>query len=341
MTIINPNIKISKRRLPEASELYKKILEGDRFELSRAITLIESEDKDDKIIARDLIEYCLSKDIKPTLRIGISGSPGSGKSTLLEALGMFLTGEKIKPAVLTVDPTSSITSGSILGDKTRMSMLSNEKDAYVRTSPAGSTLGGVNRYTREALMLTETAGFDPVFIETVGVGQSETEVAEMTDLFIYLLQPGSGDDLQGIKRGIMEIADIIVINKYDSDNTANALNTYGHFSGILEILPLRENGWQRKIHLTSAIEKTGISDLWDIICQFKAHTLKNGYYEINRKNQKIKWFQSIFLKNAVDAISGNTRTSEEITLLKNKILENSLSPYEASEILLSKFLKKI
>ena len=224
MSVFNPDIKLSKWKLPDVNELYQQVVSGNRFELSRAITLIESEAEENRESAERLVNMCL-RNKKQSLRIGISGAPGAGKSSLLESLGMNLISQNIKPAVLTVDPSSELSNGSILGDKTRMQELSNSPQSFIRTSPAGHTLGGVGKYTRETIMLVENAGFDPVFVETVGVGQSETEVAAMTDLFILILQPGSGDELQGIKRGIMEMADIIVLNKNDHANNINAKKT--------------------------------------------------------------------------------------------------------------------
>lgn len=339
MTIINQDIKLSKKQLPEVNTMFNSIAAGDRYELSRAITLVESEEREDKKIARDLIEKCLTKNSKKTIRIGISGSPGAGKSTLLEALGMFLIGQDFKPAVLTIDPSSSMSSGSILGDKTRMQLLSNTDKAYIRSSPARGILGGVGKNTRESVLLLEAAGFDPVFIETVGVGQSETEVANMTDIFIFVLQPGSGDDLQGMKKGIMEIADIIVVNKFDTDYKNYAVNTYNHYSGVMQFLLAKENGWQKKILLTSALENRGISELWENIALYCDTILQNGYYDQNRNDQNIKWFRSIFINSAMEVISNNFETNYDIVLLENKILEGSLSPYEASEILIKKVLK--
>ena len=224
MSVFNPDIKLSKWKLPDVNELYQQVVSGNRFELSRAITLIESEAEENRESAERLVNMCL-RNKKQSLRIGISGAPGAGKSSLLESLGMNLISQNIKPAVLTVDPSSELSNGSILGDKTRMQELSNSPQSFIRTSPAGHTLGGVGKYTWETIMLVENAGFDPVFVETVGVGQSETEVAAMTDLFILILQPGSGDELQGIKRGIMEMADIIVLNKNDHANNINAKKT--------------------------------------------------------------------------------------------------------------------
>ncbi len=340
MSVFNPDIRLSKWKLPDVNELYQQVVSGNRFELSKAITLVESEGEEFRPKAEKLIELCLQND-KQSLRIGISGAPGAGKSSLLESLGMNLIAQNMKPAVLTVDPSSGLSSGSILGDKTRMQELSNSSQSFIRTSPAGNTLGGVGKYSRESIILVENAGFDPVFIETVGVGQSETDVAAMTDLFILILQPGSGDELQGIKRGIMELADIIVINKYDSDNIVNAKHTMSQYSGILQYLPIKDNKWERKILLTSAIENFGIAGLWDTVLQYKDLIIKNGYLEENRKSQNVKWFQSFFLNKFMQLIETRSGMTGHINEIKSQILQGSLTPYEASEQLLKQIVKNI
>ena len=340
MSVFNPDIKLSKWKLPDVNELFQQVVSGNRFELSRAITLIESEAEEYREIAQKLIGLCLQNN-KQSLRIGISGAPGVGKSTLLESLGMYLINQNLNPAVLTIDPSSGMSSGSILGDKIRMQQLSNSPQSFVRTSPAGNTLGGVGKYTRDTIILVENAGFDPVFIETVGVGQSETEVAAMTDLFILILHPGSGDELQGIKRGIMELADIIVINKYDNDNIINAKQTLNQYSGILQFLPAKENGWEREIVLTSATENFGISDLWNSIENYKELVIKNAYFEKNRELQKVKWFQSIFLNKILQLIESRSDMNSQIAELKDQILKGTLTPYEASDQLLKQIIKNI
>lgn len=340
MSVFNPDIRLSKWKLPDVNELFRQVISGNRFELSKAITLVESEGEEIRAHAEKLIELCLQNN-KQSLRIGISGAPGAGKSSLLESLGMNLIAQNMKPAVLTVDPSSGLSSGSILGDKTRMQELSNSPQSFIRTSPAGNTLGGVGKYSRESIIIVENAGFDPVFIETVGVGQSETEVAAMTDLFILILQPGSGDELQGIKRGIMELADIIVINKYDSDNIAKAKLTLSQYSGILEYLPLKENKWQRQIILTSAVENFGITDLWNTIVKYNDLIIQNGYFEENRRSQNVRWFQSIFLNKIMQLIEDRSANEGKISKIKSEILQGSLNPYEASEQLLKQILKNI
>ncbi|MBK7094240.1 MAG: methylmalonyl Co-A mutase-associated GTPase MeaB [Saprospiraceae bacterium] len=340
MSVFNPDIQLSKWKLPDVNELYQQVVSGNRFELSRAITLIESEAEENRESAERLVNMCLQNN-KQSLRIGISGAPGASKSSLLESLGMNLIAQNMKPAVLTVDPSSGLSSGSILGDKTRMQELSNSPQSFIRTSPAGNTLGGVGKYSRESIIIVENAGFDPVFIETVGVGQSETDVAAMTDLFILILQPGSGDELQGIKRGIMELADIIVINKYDSDNIVNAKHTMSQYSGILQYLPIKDNKWERKILMTSAIENFGIAGLWDTVLQYKDLIIKNGYLEENRKSQNVKWFQSIFLNKFMQLIETRSGMTGHINEIKSQILQGSLTPYEASEQLLKQIVKNI
>jgi len=338
MSNFNPNIKVNKKVIPEVSDLYNGLLSKDRFALSRAITLIESEKEEHKKKAKELIGLCISND-KSSLRIGVSGSPGVGKSTLLESLGLFIIQRKETPAVLAIDPSSNKTKGSILGDKTRMNLLSISDKAFIRPSPAGSTLGGVAKKTRESIILSETTGYSPIFVETVGVGQSEIAVHSMTDLFILLIQPGSGDEIQGIKRGIMEIADIIVINKADGTNMAKAQTTYNHYANALKLFGQKENGWNTRILMTSAIDNNGIDELFDLIKEYESFIKSNGYYEKNRKLQNLNWFEDYLFKKILNVYKSDSILSNQFKEMENKISKGVLSPYQAGDLLFNLLLK--
>ena len=269
--------------------LYKKILLSDRLALSKAITLIESKKLKDKSKSEKLIKKLYKKSGK-SLRIGISGAPGVGKSTFIETLGIFLTNKNYKVAVLAVDPSSKRSGGSILGDKTRMQELSIKKNAYIRPSPSGGELGGVARRTRETMILVESAGYEIVLIETVGVGQSETEVAEMVDIFLVLLQPSAGDELQGIKKGIVEIADLLIVNKEDEFKD-EVLKTVADYKNALSLLKKDKNSFNPKVTKCSALKKVGINEIWKIILSFKTLGNKKGWIKEKRSKQLEKWIK--------------------------------------------------
>ncbi len=335
---LNPNIKFNKKQAFQSDELYEKILAGDRFALSQAITLIESDKPEHREKAKKLISYCL-KNTKQSLRIGITGAPGVGKSTLLEKMGLFIIDKKYKPAILAIDPSSKISGGSILGDKTRMHKLSRSKQAFIRPSPAGENLGGVAFKTKESMILTETAGYNPIFIETVGVGQSETSVNSMTDLFILLLQPGAGDEIQGIKRGIMELADIIVVNKADGDNLINAKKTFSQYSSALNLLAKKENAWETKIIMVSALENKGIDELWETIESFEKTVKSNGYFENNRKHQNLEWFNQYLHKHLLELFKTSPELNKEYHKIVSKVKKGSMTYYEAGDYLLDLLVK--
>lgn len=338
MSNLNPKIKLTKKGFPKIEELYKQILEGDRFALGKAITLIESNNPQHRKESKELISMCL-KNKKNTLRIGITGSPGVGKSTLLESLGLHIIQKGYKPAILAIDPSSKISGGSILGDKTRMHRLSKSENAFIRPSPAGKSLGGVANKTKESITLVETAGYNPVFIETVGVGQSETSVHSMTDLFILLLQPGAGDEIQGIKRGIMEMADIIVVNKADGENMRNAEKTFSQYSGALGLLPKKESGWSTKILMISALENKGIDQLWDLILQFEKTVKSSAYFETNRKNQNLQWFHDYLFNNLLEIFTSNPELNKIYTEVLEKVKNGNMSLYEAGDYLIDILVK--
>lgn len=274
------------------SDLAQKILDRDRRALSRAITLVESSREDHRAQATELLDGLRSRSGQ-AIRIGLSGTPGVGKSTFIESFGMMLTSLGLRVAVLAVDPSSSRSGGSILGDKTRMDRLSRDKNAFIRPSPSRSHLGGVARRSREAIELCEAAGFDVVLIETVGVGQSETVVAEMSDLFILLMAPAGGDELQGVKRGIMEMADIILVNKADGDLKPAATRTCADYSGALRLLrkrPQDPDGYPKAMTV-SALEENGLQTAWDEMTTLADWRKDNGFFTERRAAQQRYWFE--------------------------------------------------
>ncbi|MGA7397431.1 MAG: methylmalonyl Co-A mutase-associated GTPase MeaB [Solirubrobacterales bacterium] len=273
-------------------ELKAGIEGGDRGVLSRAITLAESRRPDDQDVAQKLIAEILPQ-TGNARRVGITGVPGAGKSTVIETLGLWLIEQGLKVAVLVIDPSSSRTGGSILGDKTRMQGLSASPDAYIRPSPSGGVLGGVARKTREAMLLCEAAGFDVILVESVGVGQSEAELAELVDSLCLLLVPGAGDELQGIKRGIMEIADLIVVNKADGDRVPLAKRARGDYRHALRMLPPSTEGWETPVLIASATEKTGLAEIWDTIEAHRKLLEESGLLTERRMQQQQRWLASM------------------------------------------------
>lgn len=264
------------------------ILQKDRVVLSRAITLVESSLREDQLLAEEVLNKVLPYTAN-SLRIGITGVPGVGKSTFIEAFGQHILGQGHQLAVLTIDPSSQTSKGSILGDKTRMSALASDKRAFIRPSPAGNTLGGVGAKTREAMLLCEAAGFDVVFVETVGVGQSETLVKGMVDFFLLLMLAGAGDELQGIKKGIIETADALVITKADGDNLDKAKMARKEYQNALHLMPLNENGWKPQVKICSAVENTGLVEVWEMIRDFADKMKTKGHFQHNRTRQRLSW----------------------------------------------------
>ncbi len=328
----------SRKIQPDSQELVKGILAGDIAALSRAITLVESTNVAHLAKANEIINACLPHANK-SVRIGITGVPGVGKSTFIEAFGKYLTALNKKVAVLAVDPSSTISHGSILGDKTRMEELVKDKNAYIRPSASGETLGGVARKTREAIILCEAAGFDTIVIETVGVGQSETAVHSMVDFILLLKISGAGDELQGIKRGIMEMADAIVINKADGDNVAKAKLAKTEFNRALHLFPAKNSGWTPTVATCSAYEKTGIDDVWQTISSYLTLVEENNYFQEKRKEQNQYWM----LETINEQLKNNFYHHPEIINLleKNKkaVQNDELSPFAAAMELLNKFFK--
>ncbi|MEX0312575.1 MAG: methylmalonyl Co-A mutase-associated GTPase MeaB [Allomuricauda sp.] len=326
--------KLRKQDLP-MEQLLEGVFKGDKAYLAKAITLIESSNPEHFEKANTLIEKCLAKS-NESVRIGITGVPGVGKSSFIEVLGNTLTQNGKKVAVLAVDPTSTLSKGSILGDKTRMQTLSKDSNAFIRPSPSGDSLGGVARKTRESIVLCEAAGYDIILVETVGVGQSETIVHSMVDFFLLLKLSGAGDELQGIKRGIMEMADAIAINKADGSNFEKAKLAEIEFSRALHLYPPKENGWVPKVLRCSAAEQTGILEIWQMIEAFMHQNKQNGYFEHNRKNQNQNWFiQTVDeqLKQYFHQKKGFKKIKDE--MLK-AVEEHKISPFYAAKKLLER-----
>jgi LAO/AO transport system kinase len=332
------NIQQFRKTQPSSAELISGILNGNITSLSRAITLVESTNPAHLAKANEVINTCLLHANK-SVRIGITGVPGVGKSTFIEAFGKHLTGLGKKVAVLAVDPSSTVSHGSILGDKTRMEELVKDKNAFIRPSASGTTLGGVARKTRETITLCEACGFDTIIIETVGVGQSETAVHSMVDFFLLLKIAGAGDELQGIKRGIMEMADAIVINKADGDNIKKAKLAKTEFNRALHLFPAKKSGWTPTTATCSAITEEGISDVWTTILDFLSLTQENDYFNVKRSQQNEYWL----LETINEQLQLNFYTNPEIQQLldatKEAVQKDKISPFAAAQLLLSKYFK--
>jgi LAO/AO transport system kinase len=330
----------TKRKQYTAGEYVEGILKGDISILGQAVTLIESLLPHHQQIAQEVIEKCLPYAVN-SIRLGITGVPGAGKSTFIESLGMYVLNQRQKLAVLAIDPSSERTKGSILGDKTRMEELSGMKNAFIRPSPSAGSLGGVARKTRESIILCEAAGFDTIFVETVGVGQSETAVHSMVDFFLLIQVTGTGDELQGIKRGIMEMADGIVINKADGNNVDKAHVTKVQFQNALKLFPLSESQWEPKVLMASALNNTGIDKVWNMVEEYITYTQQNHYFQFKRNSQSKYWmYESIneYLKN-------NFYQNEEIQAsIKEKetdVLNNKISSFVAAKDLLDFYFDKL
>ena len=328
----------SRKIQPSSKELIEGILNGNITALSRAITLVESTNVSHLEKANEVVNACLPHANK-SVRIGITGVPGVGKSTFIEAFGKYLTGLGKKVAVLAVDPSSTISHGSILGDKTRMEELVKDKNAYIRPSASGETLGGVARKTRETITLCEACGFDTIIIETVGVGQSETAVHSMVDFFLLLKIAGAGDELQGIKRGIMEMADAIVINKADGDNVRKSKLAKVEFGRALHLFPAKKSGWIPTTSTCSSITREGISEVWETINKYVGQTQSNNYFYNKRKDQNQYWM----LETINEQLKTNFFNHPEIEKLleenKKAVQNDEISPFAAAQLLLEKYFK--
>ncbi|MBT7905838.1 MAG: methylmalonyl Co-A mutase-associated GTPase MeaB [Porticoccaceae bacterium] len=316
--------------------LAQQIIEEDRRALAKAITLVESTRADHGEQAVQLLAELMPHTGK-SIRIGVSGAPGVGKSTFIESLGNYLTGQGHQVAVLAVDPTSAVSGGSILGDKTRMEALSVNPKAFVRPSPAGTTLGGVTRRTRESLLLCEAAGYDVIIVETVGVGQSETAVSDMTDMFLLLLSPGGGDDLQGIKRGIMELADLVLVNKADGDQ-ANLVNqTLSDYRGALQFMQARTPGWTPKVNSCSALEGQGIAQAWAVVEDFRAVLTESGELEGLRARQAKAWMWAETAAELLADLRNHPAVSSLVPELEAAVLAGELPAIVAAQRLIETY----
>ena len=327
----------------EASEIIDltyQIKLGNRKAIAQAITLMESIKADDRAIAEALLEQ-LGTVNESSIRIGISGTPGVGKSTFIEALGQLILKEGNRLAILAVDPTSSISGGSILADKTRMASLSRDKNVFIRPSPSGNNLGGVNRSTRESIAIVEAAGFNVTLVETVGVGQSETEVFEMTDIFIVLLNPGGGDELQGIKRGITELSDIIVVNKSDGDLESSSKSTVLDYKNALKLMKPRIKDWSVPIIACSALEKTGLEKCWESIQNLQELLLTSRQLESNRNKQKEKWLIKETRQGLLDALDEDEEIQNKLKTMQEKISEENRSVKAEAKNIIANFLSKL
>ena len=296
-------------------ELAQQIFEGNRTALGQGITILESTLPEHEIMAQELLKLCLPHSGK-SIRVGVTGVPGVGKSTFIESFGKLLTGQKKKIAVLAIDPTSERTHGSILGDKSRMHELAADENAFIRPSPSSGILGGVANKTRESIILCEAAGFDIILIETVGVGQSETTVSNLADFFLLLMLAGAGDELQGIKRGIMELADALIITKSDGDNSIKAKNAAMEYKRALHLFPAKENGWIPQVSTCSALDKTGLDSIWELIQKHNNQMQASSYFMDNRNRQNNYWLHHI-IKHEL----GNKKYQQLIA-------DNSLTDFE-------------
>lgn len=319
-----------------SSVYIKGILAGEKVMLSRAITLIESRLASDNELAQEVIAACLPYTGK-SFRIGITGVPGAGKSTFIDTFGAILTQKGHKVAVLAIDPSSSVSGGSILGDKTRMQQLSIQANAFIRPSPSGGNLGGVARKTRESLLLCEAAGYDVVIVETVGVGQSEITVRGMTDFFLLLMLPNAGDELQGIKKGIMEQADALLINKADGVFLPKARTAKALYSQALRLFPPTESGWNPPVMLCSALEGIGLEEIWEMLLRFQEHTKANGTWEKERQEQAINWMNENVEFRIKQLFFDNEMVKSQIHFLQQEIADKKISPMKAADILIEMY----
>ncbi|HSV89150.1 MAG TPA: methylmalonyl Co-A mutase-associated GTPase MeaB [Bacteroidales bacterium] len=328
--------KVRKPRKLCVGDYVEGILRGDCVLLSKAITLVESSLDCHYVQAQQIIEKCLPYSGK-SIRIGITGVPGVGKSSFIETFGVFLTGIQHKVAVLAIDPSSEISGGSILGDKTRMERLSSEPNAFIRPSPSAGTLGGVARKTREIIILCEAAGFNIVLVETVGVGQSETAVHSMVDFFLLLMLAGAGDELQGIKRGIIEMCDGMAINKADGDNFNKAKIARVQYQNALHLFPPAQSGWKPKVEICSALMNTGIDRVWEMICDYISMTKSNGFFDLKRAGQQKHRMLDTINQALIKEFYQNQGVRNIFPAIEEELNNNHLTSYQAATKLLEQY----
>lgn len=321
-----------------ADHLFAALRSGNRSALSSAITLLESTLPTDELEATKLIRLCLPYTGK-SIRIGITGVPGVGKSSFIESFGQTILKENKKLAVLAIDPSSERSGGSILGDKTRMTLLSQEENVFIRPSAAGSTLGGVARKTRETIILCEAAGYDVILIETVGVGQSEIMVHSMVDFFLLLLLSGAGDELQGIKRGIMEMADGLAVTKADGDNVKRAELAARELKNAIHLFPPTKNGWIPEVKTCSSLQGTNVDVIWEMIDRFVRHTQLNGSFLDKRKHQDLYWMQETLKDLLLHGLFSNSEVQQQLPTMQDEVLKGNLSAFEAAETIYKMYLK--
>lgn len=335
---INPYLSEQRRKKKHftANEFVEGILKGDITKLSQAVTMVESAKTEHHQLAQEIIEKCLPHSGN-SVRIGITGVPGAGKSTSIDTFGMHLLEQGKKLAVLAIDPSSERSKGSILGDKTRMEQLSIQKNSFIRPSPSAGSLGGVARKTRETIILCEAAGFDTIFVETVGVGQSETAVHSMVDFFMLLQVPGTGDELQGIKRGIMELADGIVINKADGNNIEKAQLAQAQYRNALHLFPASQSGWSPRVLTYSGYFNIGIPEIWEMVDEYITFTKTNGYFEFRRKEQSKYWMYETINEQLKNHFFKNEAIEKRLKTMEERVQKGEISSFIAAKEMLDNY----
>ena len=339
--IVNPYLQKRKKRQDfTPSEYTEQILKGNISVLSQAVTMVESQKTEHQAIAQEIIEKCLPYS-ENSIRIGITGVPGAGKSTSIDAFGMHLVHDRNKKlAVLAIDPSSERSKGSILGDKTRMEEISREPNVFIRPSPSAGSLGGVARKTRETIILCEAAGFDTIFVETVGVGQSETAVHSMVDFFLLIQLAGTGDELQGIKRGIMEMADGIIVNKADGNNIEKAKLAASQYRNALHLCPLPDSGWSPKVLTYSGYYKNGITEIWDMVYEYVQFSKENGYFDYRRNSQSKYWMYESIDEQLKNHFYRSPEIAKELIIKEKQVLNSEYSSFMAAKQMLDLYFNK-